>query len=85
VEEKPIIKDVKKAEEPLVVTEKTKTENTLNKIPSAETVYIGSINDIESTDYGTINARALVRRRALALQEEGNPVDALLLLKTIGE
>ena len=45
VEEKPIIKDVKKAEEPLVVTEKTKTENTLNKIPSAETVYIGSIND----------------------------------------
>jgi hypothetical protein len=27
------------------VTEKTKTENTLNKIPSAETVYIGSIND----------------------------------------
>jgi len=45
VEEKPIIKDIKKAEEPLVSVEKSKTENTLSKIPNAETIYIGSISD----------------------------------------
>ena len=47
--------------------------------------YIGFINDIESTDYGTINAKALVRRRAEELQQQGKSYDALILLKTIGE
>lgn len=47
--------------------------------------HLGSINDIEETDFGTINANALLRRRAKELQDSGQDVAALLLLKTIGE
>lgn len=43
------------------------------------------LNGEEDTDYGTINAKALVRRRAEKLQQSGQAVAALLLLKTIGE
>ena len=47
--------------------------------------YIGSLDDIAATDYGTINAKALIRRRADDLQQQGKLYDALLLFKTIGE
>lgn len=46
--------------------------------------YINLVDD-SAPDFGTINANALVRRRAKELQDSGQDVAALLLLKTIGE